>query len=238
MEAMGPDFVLEDTLGDPSQGFPQRCRVIGVIENGHYSSLYNKIRPLLLYVGPGISPRRDTFRRIFVRVESLKVGAAVEFLEAAWKRIQPGRPFEYFFQDEALRDIYSREKRWSAIVRYAFLLSLLLACLGISGLTAMNLRRREKEIGIRKVLGAKVEQIIYLSLKEYLWLLLISNAAAWPVVYFVMNSILHGYPYRISLGAQYFVLAGAASCLIAVLTILGISVKASLSDPVTSIRYE
>jgi len=102
----------------------------------------------------------------------------------------------------------------------------------------MTLSRRDKEIGIRKVLGAKFEQIIYLSIQEFMLLLVVANFVAWPVVYIVMRVILQNYPYRITLGLQYFVLAGAASLLVALLTILWLSIRAALSNPAVSLKYE
>jgi len=238
VEAMGTEFQVGGILGDPSQGYPQHCRVIGVIEDCHFQSLRNEIQPLLLYVGKGAAPKRDRFSRVFVRIDAANVGQSLKLLETAWNKVQPDKPFVSFFQDEALRSLYSQEKRWSAIIRYASILSFLLACLGIFGLTAMTLSRRDKEIGIRKVLGAKFEQIIYLSIKEFMLLLVIANFVAWPVVYIVMRVILQNYPYRITLGLQYFVLAGAASLLVALLTILWLSIRAALSNPAVSLKYE
>jgi putative ABC transport system permease protein len=102
----------------------------------------------------------------------------------------------------------------------------------------MTLSRRVKEIGIRKVLGASVEQIIYLGLKEFVYLICIANLIAWPIVYLVMLKVLRNYPYRIDIGILYFVLTGAASFLMAGLTVLYLSVKAALQNPIDSLRYE
>ena len=193
---------------------------------------------MLLYVGQGESPRRNRFSRIIVRVETGRIKEAVDFLEKAWKKTQPDKPFICYFQDDALKSLYNGEKRWSAIVQYGSFFSILLACLGIFGLTAMTLSRREKEIGIRKVLGAKVEQIVYLALKEFIFIITLANVIAWPVVYIVMKKVLQDYPYRIPIGIHSFILAGAASLLIAVLTILYLSLRAALRNPVESLRYE
>jgi putative ABC transport system permease protein len=238
MDELGPDYQIGSTLGNISKGFPYNYRIIGVIEDCHFESLRNEIDPLLLYVGQGESPRRNRFSRIIVRVETGQIKETMDFLEKAWKKTQPDKPFIYLFQEDALESLYNREKRWSAIVRYASVFSILLACLGIFGLTAMTLSRREKEIGIRKVLGAKVEQIVYLATKEFVLLISIANVIAWPVVFIVMRKILQNYPYRIPIGIHYFLLTGAASLLVAVLTILYLSVKSALRNPVDSLRYE
>jgi putative ABC transport system permease protein len=238
MDELGPDYRMGDPLGNISGGFPYNCRIIGIIEDCHFESLRSEIDPLLLYVGQAESPRRNSFSRIIVRVETGRMKETMDFLEKAWKKIQPDKPFVTYFQDDALKSLYNGEKRWSAIVQYASLFSILLACLGIFGLTAMTLSRREKEMGIRKVLGAKVEQIIYLATKEFIVLITLANVIAWPVVFIVMKKVLQNYPYRIPISVHYFLLTGAASLLVALLTILNLSLKSALRNPAESLRYE
>lgn len=238
MDELGPDYRIGDTLGHTSKGFPYNFRIIGVIEDCHFESLRSEIDPLLLYVGQGESTRRNRFSRIIIRVETDRMKGTMDLLEKAWKNIQPDKPFITYTQDDALKSLYNREKRWSAIVQYASVFSILLACLGIFGLTAMTLSRREKEMGIRKVLGATVEQIVYLTTKEFILLITLANVIAWPVVFIVMKKVLQNYPYRIPIGIYYFLLTGAASLLVAVLTILYLSLKAALRNPSNSLRYE
>jgi putative ABC transport system permease protein len=238
MEELGPGYRMGETLGDMSDGFPYNCRVVGVIKDCHFVSLRTEIEPLLLYIGKGKSSDRDRLSRMIIRVETGQIKETLGLLERAWKRVQPDKPFTYYFQEDALKSLYDREKRWSSIVQSASLFSVLLACLGIFGLTAMSLSRREKEIGIRKVMGAGVGQIIYLGLREFILLIAIANVIAWPVVILVMRRVLRNYPYRVAIAPQYFLLAGAASILIAVMTILYLSVRAALQNPVDSLRYE
>lgn len=238
IEELDPDFDLSRPLGDISKGFPYYGRIIGVIEDCHFESIRNEIEPLLLYVGEGTSPRRNRFSRIIARVGTEQITGTMAFLEKAWKNTQPNKPFIYYFQDDAIRSLYEREKRWSTIIQYASAVSILLACLGIFGLTSLTLSRRVKEIGIRKVLGASAGQIVYLATREFVFLISLANAIAWPVVYFVMNNVLQNYPYRIDIALHYFVLAWIASILIAVLTIFYLSIKAALQNPVESLRYE
>jgi putative ABC transport system permease protein len=238
MDSLGSDYELGERLGTASDEFPHRLRVVGVVEDCHFESLQNEIDPLLLYVGKGMAPNRDRFSRIFVRIETASLSQTMSFMEESWKKIRPNKPFIHYFQDDALRSLYVRENRWSAIVRFASVFSILLACLGIFGLTAMTLSRRVKEIGIRKVLGASVEQIIFLGIKEFVHLICLANLIAWPVAYFVMQKVLQNYPYRVDIGFQYFLLAGTASVLISALTILYLSVKAALQNPIDSLRYE
>jgi putative ABC transport system permease protein len=237
-EELGPDYRLGDVLGDPSRGFPYDCRVIGVIGDCHFASLRQKIEPLILYVGDGPSPRRNTFSRIMVRLEAGHPGEALPVLERVWRKVSPDKPFVSYFQDDALRSLYEREIRWSVIIRFASGLSLLLACLGVFGLTSLTLNRRVKEIGIRKVLGAGAGQIILLASRELVLLVSAANLIAGPVVFFAMKRVLADYPYRIAIAPSYFILAWLASTLIGVLTILYLSAKAALRNPVESLRYE
>ncbi len=238
VEALGPDFFMDKPLGDLSRGFPYSGRIIGVIEDCHFESMRNEIDPMILYVGEGTSPRRNRFSRVFVRVATGELKQTVGFLEQAWKKIQPDKPFDYYFQDDALKSLYDREKRWSRIIQYASVISILLACLGVFGLTSITLSRRVKEIGIRKVLGATAGQIIYLAAREFVWLISAANVIAWPVVYIIMKKVLQNYPYRAEIALHYFILAWIASIMIAVLTIFYLSVKAALRHPAESLRHE
>jgi putative ABC transport system permease protein len=238
MDELGMDYRPGDTLGDMAKGFPYNCRIIGVIENCHIQSLRSEIDPLLLYVGEGFSATRDRFSRVFVRIDTENIKETVGLLEKAWEKTQPDKPFSYYFQDDALKSLYDREKRWGAIVGTASFFSIALACLGIFGLTSLTLSRRVKEIGVRKVLGARVEQIVYLAVKEFVVLTAVANILAWPVAFLILNRVLENYPYRISIGFFTFLFAGLASILIALSTILFLSIKAALKNPVESLRYE
>lgn len=238
MAELGPDYRVGELLSDNSRRFPHNRRIIGVVEDCHFESLRSEIEPMLLFVGEVQVPRRNVFSRIFVRAESGQSKEALALLRAAWKKVQPDKPFIHYYQEDALKSLYDNERRWSAIVRYASLFSILLACLGIFGLTALKLSRREKEIGIRKVLGARLEQILILSLREFLFLIAVANVVAWPVVYMVVRKILQNFAYRIPIGLYSFILAGAASFLAAILTVLYLSLKAALKNPIESLRYE
>jgi putative ABC transport system permease protein len=235
---LGPDFEMGKPLGDISKGFPYDRRIIGVIEDCHFETLRNEIEPLILYVGEGTSPRRNRFSRIIIRVVTEELKDTMAFLETAWKKIQPDKPFITYFQDDVLKNQYNREKRWSMIIQHASVVSILLACLGIFGLTSITLNRRVKEIGIRKVLGASAGQIVYLATREFVFLISLANVIAWPVVFVIMKKVLQNYPYRIDIAIHYFILAWVASVSIAFTTILYLSLKAAMQNPIESLRYE
>lgn len=159
-------------------------------------------------------------------------------MEKTWKDIQPNKPFLYGFLDEAMEGLYNEEKRWRAIVGYSSALAILIACMGIFGLTSIAVDRRTKEIGIRKVLGASEQQIVYMVIKEFIMLVGIANIIGWPLAYYAMRILLDNYYYRISLGPQYFFLAGIISFIIAGLTTIFLATKAAIANPVESLRYE
>ena len=110
--------------------------------------------PMILYVGKGFSLARDRFSRIFVRFRTENIKETMDFLQKTWREVQPNKPFTFYFQDEAVERMYNKEKQWSSIVRYSSLLSIIIACLGIFGLTAVTLSCRVKEIGVRKLVGS------------------------------------------------------------------------------------
>ena len=194
MQALGPSQSVGMLLGNASMGFPNDCRIIGVMEDCHFASLRSEIDPLLLFVREAFSPRRNRFSRIFVRIRTNQIRETIDFLDKTWKEIQPDKPFIFDFQDVVLKRQYIQEKRWTAIFRYSSLVSIIIACLGIFGLTAITLSRRVKEIGIRKVLGAKISQIVHSVLKDFVVLIAIANIVAWPIAYWVMKVVLQNYP--------------------------------------------
>jgi putative ABC transport system permease protein len=175
---------------------------------------------------------------MLVKISTNNIKETMTFLTNAWREIQPEKPFRYYFQEEVLENLYIKEKRWSTIVQYSSILAILVACMGIFGLTALTISRRVKEIGIRKIFGARISQIVNMVIKEFVILVVIANLIAWPVVYLVMRNVFRNYPYRIEMGIHYFLIAGIASLIIAVLTIMYLAIKAALSNPVDAIRND
>ncbi len=159
-------------------------------------------------------------------------------MEKAWEEVRPGENFNYSFLSDAQGSLYQNESLWSEIVQYTSLLAIVIACMGIFGLTAITVNNRVKEIGIRKVLGAKITQVINIIIKDFIILVAIANIIAWPVVFYIMHKVLENYPYRIGISIFYFLFSGLASLLIAVLTVLWLAVKAATANPVDSLRYE
>ncbi len=232
-ERLLQELGIEDPLGKPLKGYYMPLTIIGVVKDYIFEDFRNSILPALHHNKPtwGI-------KQILVRISPENISGTLSLLEKTWKDIQPNKPFLYSFLDDTMEAMYNEEKRWGAIVGYSSALAVIIACMGIFGLTSIAVNRRTKEIGIRKVLGASVPQIIDILTREFIWLVGIANIISWPLAYFAMKTLLDNYYYRISLGPQYFILAGALSLMIAVLTTIFLAVKAAVSNPVESLRYE
>jgi putative ABC transport system permease protein len=208
--------------------------VVGVIEDFHFNSLRQSIRPLKLYLST------DNNRYVSVKIGMEGVAETLKFIEAAWKRVYPGVPFDYFFFDSVLDQRYRAETSLKRLFEYFSALAVFIGCLGLLGLASYAAERRSKEIGIRKVLGASSPQILMLLSKEFTSWILIANLFAWPAAYIAMHSWLDGYAYRINLNTQwaFFALAGFLALFIALATVALQTIKASLSDPVKALKYE
>ncbi len=233
VKELGFESPVGKTLGNPSRGHPYNLRIIGVLEDYHFRSLHREIYPSMLHVYPS-----NGLWFMVVRMRTGDTEETLAFLEKTWEELRPGEDFIYSFLSDDQASLYQNERRWSEIVQYTSLLAIIIACMGIFGLTATAVNNRVKEIGIRKVLGAKITQIINLIIKDFIILVVTANIIAWPVVFFIMHKVLENYPYRIDIGIHYFLFSGLASSLIAVLAILWLAVKAATSNPVDSLRYE
>jgi len=225
--------LIGDFVDDPLTGYPFNLRIIGVVNDFHFLSLQNEIGPTIIHMVPGWS-----MRTMIARISTDNISDALTVLGNTWDEIQPDKPFSYTFLDEDVASMYTDERRWSTIIRYSSIFAVVISCMGVFGLTSIAISRRVKEIGIRKVLGAGVFQLVSLVTREFVVLVLAANVIAWPLAYYAMNSLLSDYYYRIGIGIQYFLAAGLLTVGIAVCTILYLAVKAALSNPIEALRYE
>lgn len=208
-------------------------RIIGVVEDYHLQSLQHDIQPIILHMTPS-----DTVSNLLVRISLENTSETIKLLEKTWKEIQPDKPFLYSFLDEEIEAAYTKQKRWNAIVRYSSILAVLITCMGIFALTSLTISRRVKEIGIRKVLGAGVIQIVNIVYKEFILLIIIANVIVWPVAYYVMHRWLQGFAYRITMRPEQFFLAGFLTLIVSLATVSYLALKAALANPVESLRTE
>ena len=205
--------------------------VIGVVKDFHFQSLYQRIEPLVMY----IYPRYNYFA---VRLAPDDIPASMAFIKTRWQELVPDRPFEYYFLDNDFDSLYRAEERVGEIFEYFAVLSIFISCLGLFGLVSFSAERRTKEIGIRKVLGASVPNIILLISREFVKLVLIANMIAWPAAFFVMRRWLQNFAYRTDFGVWMFFLSAVLALGIALMTVSYQSIRAALANPVDALRYE
>ena len=206
--------------------------VVGVVKDFHMSSLYSEIEPTIIRLRP------QDAGRLFLRTEPGRTHDALVSLEEVYDRFNPESPFEYQFLDETFHQTYRSEVVIGKLAGYFTVVALFIACLGLFGLAAFTAQQRTKEIGVRKVFGATVSNLVLLLSKDFVALVLIAFVGAVPLAYIAMQRWLEGFAYRIEIGPSVFILVGAAVLLIALLTVGYQSVRAALADPVKSLRYE
>jgi putative ABC transport system permease protein len=204
--------------------------IVGLMEDFHFESLHQPIRPLILRVTQGGA----TY--LLLRVQG-NLPEIIREVEQQWVSFT-GQPFVYFFLDDELQARYAAEQVVGKVFGTFSGLGIFIAALGLLGLATYATEQRTKEIGIRKVLGANVPSIVSLLSKEFVKLVVIANLVAWPVAYFAMRRWLENFAYRIELGFGTFFLAAALALLIALLTVSYNAIKAALANPVDSLRYE
>jgi putative ABC transport system permease protein len=208
----------------------QTRTVVGVVKDFHLASLHKVIAPQIVYAAPGSD--------LTLRISPRDISGTLDLLGEKWDAVDPGRPLDYFFLEDAFDAQYRAEERLSEILSSFTLVAILIACLGLFGMASFTAERRTKEIGIRKVLGASTAGVAALLSTKFLKLVVIANLAAWPLAYFSMNLWLENFAYRTGMPLWIFLLTGAAALAIALLTVSTQSLRAALSDPVRAIKYE
>jgi putative ABC transport system permease protein len=206
--------------------------VIGIMKDFHFDSLHQKIMPLALVLHP------EGGYHFSLRISPYNVGRTLNFIKNKFMEFSPHTPFEYDFLDRDLDDMYRLEDRLGKLLNSFSFLAIFIACLGLLGLASFAIARRTKEIGIRKILGASVSNVIVLLAKDFTRLVVIANVIAWPIGYYAMSKWLQNFAYRSPLSIWIFIAAGIITLTIAILTISFQSIKAAVANPVDSLRYE
>jgi putative ABC transport system permease protein len=177
-------------------------------------------------------------RFITVRIAPGNLESTIPFLEEVWKKNAGDEGFSFNFLDRNLDRLYAADQKTGKIAAIFSVLAIFVASLGLLGLAAFVTERRTKEIGVRKVLGASIPEIILLLSKEFARWVLVANVVAWPVAYFVANNWLKDFAYRVNISIWIFAASGALALIIALLTVCSHAVKAATANPVDSLRYE
>jgi putative ABC transport system permease protein len=205
--------------------------VIGVVKDFHFESMKDVIEPLALFFSPSNGS-------IAMRFDGAHTSDVIELAERTWKKMAPNGEFVYSFLDEDFDRMYNYEYRLGKIFATFSGLAIIIACLGLFGLTAFTAEQRTKEIGIRKVLGASVPSIVVLLSKEFGLLVLIAYVIAAPAAWISTNWWLEGYSYKTEIGVFVYVLAGLSAFVVAWLTMSYQSIRAALANPVKALRSE
>ncbi len=206
--------------------------VVGVIENFHSTSLHRKINPLVLMLEPA------QYNMLFVRLKTDNLQKTLLSIEDEWKRIVPDRPFVFEFMDEEYDAMYRSEERLSNVFTVFAVLAILIASLGLFGLVAFAVEKRNKEIGVRKVLGATVPSLFFLISKDFSKLVIIAFVIAAPLAYWLMQGWLEDFEYRTTVGWLPIVVSIVGALGVALLTISYQSIKAAMLNPAETLRAE
>lgn len=225
------DFLIGKNFG--FGGMDSTGVLIGVAKDFNFNSLHHKIETLCIF-----NQKDWGYGEMSVRINSKNAREAIAGIQSVWKEIVPGDDFEYEFLDEHFAELYRADNTVSEIVGILAGLAILISCLGLFGLASFSVEQRVKEIGVRKVLGASVAQIVNLISQDFIKLVLIAFVIASPLAWYAMNKWLADYAYRIDIPWWVFVLAGILAIAIALLTVSFQSIKAALKNPVKSLRSE
>jgi len=213
-----------------NEGGYSSLTIVGVIKDFHFRSLHEPIAPLMM--------RNDPYGGLIIKTKTAEMADLIESIQAKWQAFDVEEPFTYGLLDELYNETYLAEQNMGSILKIFGLLTILVACLGLFGLVTFTAEQRVKEIGVRKVLGANVFQIVSILSKDLMVLVAISFIIAFPFGFYLMDKWLQGFAYKIDIHWWVYIVAGLSTLLIALFTVSFKTVKAALANPVDSLRSE
>jgi putative ABC transport system permease protein len=219
------DLMLENALG--VQG-----KIVGIVKDFHYTSLHKPIEPLVFLL------QRKIPGYLLVKIDKENMGQTITYVEKYWKQFSRKFPMEYFFLDDHFDLQYKSEEKMLTIFTFFTILTIIIACLGLYGLASYSVEIRTREIGIRKVMGAEIRDIVFLINKDFIPLIFIALLLAFPIAWYLMNTWLRDFAFRIPVTPWPFISAGGLAIVIAVVTISVQAIKAAKSNPVDALNYE
>lgn len=210
-----------------------RGKLIGIVKDFHFESLHQRVVPMVFL------PRKQTgVNFVAVKISGDKMADGISHLEKIWRNMLPGRPFEYQFLDDRYQRLYEAEQKEGKLFTIFSGMAIFIACLGLFGLATFNTMQRVKEIGIRKVLGASVPSILKLLSKEIVMLIIVANALAWPIAWIFMNKWLDSFAYHVDMNILVYLLSAFGAIILALITVSAQTIKAAMTNPATTLRYE
>lgn len=223
---------LEEPIGKIATNFRgTEAEIVGIAKNFNFASLHNTIEPLVIELNPRWSSK------ILIKFSGNPTDI-IKFLQKKVKEVAPEAIFSYTFLDDKLNMLYANEQRLNNIFKTFSVLAIIISCLGLFGLSAYYSELRTKEIGVRKVMGANIAQIVGLLSSKFLFWVLIANVIALPLAWFVMNKWLHNFAYKINISPMILLISLVTSVLIAFVTVSFRTLKAALANPVKALKYE
>ncbi|MFD2512293.1 ABC transporter permease [Pontibacter locisalis] len=207
-------------------------KIIGVVKDFHFKSLYDKMDPTVLQIYPG------AYWKVAVKMDTENLAGTINYVKGVWDKFSPDYPIEYIFMDDNFQKMYKAEDKLKSLLSIFTLIAIFVACLGLFGLAAYSAERRKKEIGIRKVLGAETSSIVTLLSKDFLILVLVAALIAFPLAWYAMGLWLQNFAYRIDMPVWVFLVAALIAAVVAFLTISYQALKAATANPVTNLRFE
>ena len=222
----------KDAVGKSILMFNKQWDIVGVINNYHQKSLRYALEPLI------IQPFYNTGNPISVKVDPKNLSSTMAQIKSVYESFFTGNVFNYYFLDEKFNKQYANDELFGKAFAIFAGFAIFIACLGLFGLSFFATTQRTKEIGVRKVLGASVSNIVLLLSKDFIRLVLIAFLIASPVAWYIMNNWLSDFAYRINISVWIFIAAGCLAILIALATISFQAIKAAIANPVKSLRTE
>ncbi len=206
--------------------------VVGVVKDFHFTSLHNKIEPVVMFVEP------LWFNNVLIRVNNKNLENTLGSIRMVWNRINPECPFDYEFVSDVVAAKYLSDNQFETVTSLFSIVAIAIACIGLFSVSLFTAERKRKEIGIRKVVGASVFAIATMLTKDLARWIILANVFAWPLAYYGMNKWLQDFAYHINITAWPFLLAGLLTLMVAMFTVSWQAVRAATANPVESLRYE
>ncbi len=229
-EALGKTLLWNVWSNNPDS--LKEGKIIGVVKDFHFKSLYDKMDPTVLQIFPGAN------WKVAVKLNTTDVAATIDHVKTVWSRFSPDYPIEYIFMDDNFEKMYRAEDKLKSLLWIFTGMAIFVACLGLFGLAAYTAERRKKEIGIRKVLGADNSSVVLLLSKDFLKLVLVAALLAFPLAWYAMHKWLQDFAYRIDIPLWIFVAAALVAVIVAFLTVTYQALRAATANPVANLRIE
>jgi putative ABC transport system permease protein len=226
---------MENPVGQRLVFWKTEGIIIGVVKDYHHVPLHREIMPHIFTVNPKYA---NSLKFVFVKIASGHVPETLNYIRKKTQMVAPEYPFSYAFLDREIDSMYHSEQKLAEILGYFTMLAILISCMGIYALIAFTIRKKVREIGIRKVLGSSVPGIVKLLSHTFFKWIMLANLIAWPIGFLAMGKWLDNFAYRINLTLPVFVLATVLSLMVAAIPIVSQSVRAAFANPIDTIRYE